>query len=123
MARNPKMDLAKRQAVGINRPIARFAVGTAYVPLLELQRDRRSLEGEKPCYCSVKAEPVDVVTHKVTICETVPYRALPARRSQATPQLRGRITSYAYLKPSSIAPIKWVPAGIQTLIPAKPLTP
>jgi hypothetical protein len=122
MSRNAKLDLAKRQAVGIVRPIARFAVGTARdVPVVELLKDRRALEAEKPCFNHAKPAPFDVTGHTVVTCAAAYARGshyLNHKGSRATPQSRGHMNSFGYkTKAPNYAEPKWVPAGIQTLIP------
>ena len=98
MARNAKLDLAKRQAVGINRAVPTYAVGTAHdlefsktirnyagqfidpayskageaiksTLGLKGRNDRRVVEGEKPIFTQGKAEPFDVTGCKVTVLE------------------------------------------------------
>lgn len=144
MARNAKLDLAKRQSVGIERPIQRFAVGTARAPEIISKRlldhagnsvppvlpigmaDRRSLEAEKACFNQGKPQPVDVTGLKVTICNPGTAKGvggLNRKTSRATPTSRGHMGTFAYRQrqaPAAIVRNAWRGVVQQTLIPVTP---
>jgi hypothetical protein len=79
--RNAKVDLAKRQAVGIYRPVARFAV--------KAEGDFRPVEGAKDCYRDQAAKPCNPHTVAVTVLKPAKYVKPEGKRGMATPQMRG----------------------------------
>lgn len=93
MARNPKLDLAKRQAVGVYRAVPRFSI--------EAKGDIRPVEGMKPVYHSkvtpAHLEAIATFTGVVTVCKAglnssgrvVQCNDLNRRRGGCDPRTRG----------------------------------
>jgi hypothetical protein len=125
MARNPKLDLAKRQAVGIYRAVPRWAE--------EATGEFRTPDAAKSFYNQGKAQPVDVTGLTVRKIEgghitRKDSRAMVGNRhvaslnhktSRATPQSRAHMNTFAFRsRQAPAAIIRWVPEGTQVLIPA-----
>ena len=118
MARNAKLDLAKRQAVGIYRKASPHAFINKGVAV-HSGGDYRRVEGSKPCYQNRPSHPDTIEGVKVTVCEPQTYRGDFRKRGMATPQSRSHMNTFAFMKRSRIAEPKWVPAGTQVLIPRR----
>ncbi len=127
MARNAKLDLAKRQAVGIYRKASPNAFINKGVPV-HSGGDYRTPEGAKSVYVSGRAAPVDVTGHRVTVCKPcttsskryVGVATCGGKRSQATPQNRAHMNTFAGRErqgPGAV--VRWADyrPNEQTLIP------
>lgn len=129
MARNAKADLAKHQAVGINKANALLSQASVHdveysrtirdhagqlINSLDGKRsiigpkglnDRRLMDGAKPCFNQGKAAPVTTAPRhaEFMICPTgmlstgkiAPQVTCGGKRSQATPQARGHMNTFA----------------------------
>jgi len=143
--RDPKMDKAKRQAVGIYRAASPSAMINHGVAVYS-GGDYRRTEPTKDFYANpVTTEPLNVEGVPVQVLDDGKYVSFQRRGGQATPQLRGFMGTFPHKrKGAPLATVKtkhvvkigghefkqvrvekisrapvYVPAGIVTLIKAK----